>query len=211
MTRKLTTQEKQLWQKITNGVSNKGIENKPKPTEVFSLGTGTLPLRAKVSKPSPALSRSHLLKLKQGFSAPVYPPVEVQKTQAQNPPLERNIRQKLQRGRADIQATLDLHGYTRITAHPRLIGFLQSSYQQGLKTVIVITGKGDGSISRHTLHSADFYSMPEQTSVLRSLIADWLNSDEAQNYIIGWQPAHPKHGGGGAVYVRIRNKNKRNY
>lgn len=126
----------------------------------------------------------------------------------QNQPLERNIRQKLQRGRADIDARLDLHGSNRIEAQNRLMGFLKSSFSQGLKTVIVVTGKGDGPVSRHNLHSADFYQMPEHRAVLRASIGDWLNSTEASPYVIGWQPAHPKHGGGGAVYVRIRSKGK---
>lgn len=129
-------------------------------------------------------------------------------SQPQNSPLERNIRQKLQRGRAEIDARLDLHGYNKITAHQKLVEFLRSSYQQGLKTVIVVTGKGDGPISRHNLHSADFYQLPEQNSVLRASIGDWLNDGDVSPYIVGWQPAHPKHGGGGAVYVRLRNKHR---
>lgn len=125
-----------------------------------------------------------------------------------NTPLDRNIRTKLQRGRADIEARLDLHGYNRINAQNKLMQFLKNAWHQGQKTVIVVTGKGDGPVSRQNLHSADFYQMPEQTAVLKSSISGWLNSPEAQNYVIGWQPAHPKHGGGGAVYVRIRNKSK---
>ncbi len=127
----------------------------------------------------------------------------------QNEPLERNIRQKLQRGKTEIEARLDLHGYNRNNAYPALLSFVKSAWQQGLKTVIVVTGKGDGPVSRQNLHSSDFFQMPEQNSVLKASIANWLNDQELRPYIVGWQPAHPKHGGGGAVYVRIRNKNRR--
>lgn len=145
--------------------------------------------------------KSNISPVKHAYSAP-----QVHQSQPENLPLDRNIRQKLQRGRADIEARLDLHGYNRDNAQTRLISFLRSSYQQGFKTVIVVTGKGDGSIARHSLHSADFFSMPEQRAVLRASIGEWLNSHEASQYVIGWQPAHPKHGGGGAVYVRIRSR-----
>lgn len=133
---------------------------------------------------------------------------QIHQEKPQNLPLDRNIRQKLQRGRADIEASLDLHGFNRDNAEMRLMSFLKSSYQQAFKTVIVVTGKGDGSIARHSLHSADFFQMPEQRAVLRASIADWLNSAEAAQYVIGWQPAHPKHGGGGAVYVRLRSRKR---
>ncbi|WP_204271303.1 hypothetical protein, partial [Escherichia coli] len=37
-------------------------------------------------------------------------------------PLERRLRQRLSRGKAEVDARLDLHGLTQETAHRRLLG-----------------------------------------------------------------------------------------
>lgn len=231
--RKLSKQEQSLWQKVTKDVIHHQVPKMPEilaAAEPIGLKSAKPSPRKKlkstvstVSKVDP-LESGYLLKLMQRFDNNSHPAHEagakpdispikhayrapqVHQSQPENLPLDRNIRQKLQRGRADIEARLDLHGYNRDNAQTRLISFLRSSYQQGFKTVIVVTGKGDGSIARHSLHSADFFSMPEQRAVLRASIGEWLNSHEASQYVIGWQPAHPKHGGGGAVYVRIRSR-----
>lgn len=231
--RRLSAQEQSLWQKVTKDVVSK--PNLGQTTDsVSAIVSKTIlnkPIIRKNLKSTAAnvkkitsLESGYLLKLMQRFDGNSHPahqisakpnrPVshnyvaDLHETKPQNLPLDRNIRQKLQRGRADIEARLDLHGYNRDNAHTRLMGFLRSAWQQGQKTVIVVTGKGDGAIARHSLHSADFFSMPEQRAVLRASIGDWLNSAEAAQFVIGWQPAHPKHGGGGAVYVRIRSKNR---
>ena len=39
---------------------------------------------------------------------------------------------------------------------------------------------------------------------LRRLLADWLHEAQFRSLVSGYQPAHPKHGGGGAFYVRLR-------
>jgi DNA-nicking Smr family endonuclease len=39
---------------------------------------------------------------------------------------------------------------------------------------------------------------------LRRLVSEWLHETEFREHVLGFQPAHPKHGGGGAYYVRLR-------
>ena len=229
--RKLSAQEQSLWQKVTKDVVGKPrqklqVEQMPdilptiklqKPRIRKNLKSTAAPIKPVKADP---LEAGYLLKLmkrfdqaqqqssvKSGHSAG-YQAHNDWHEKPQNLPLDRNIRQKLQRGRADVEARLDLHGFNRNNAQAKLMSFLRSSWQQGFKTVIVVTGKGDGSIARHSLHSADFFQMPEQRAVLRASIGDWLNSAEAAQFVIGWQPAHPKHGGGGAVYVRLRSKRR---
>lgn len=46
------------------------------------------------------------------------------------------------KGYPPVQAVLDLHGETAVSAEPRILSFLHTSIQQGLKTVRIITGKG---------------------------------------------------------------------
>ena len=36
------------------------------------------------------------------------------------------------------------------------------------------------------------------------MLTEWLHESEFRALVSGFQPAHPKHGGGGAFYVKIR-------
>lgn len=228
--RKLSAQEQSLWQKVTKDVVGNSSQkpqaelmpdilpviNLQKPKIRKNLKSTAAPIKPLKVDP---LEAGYLLKLMKRFDQAGQSPAKSSSSSGyqapnewqekpQNLPLDRNIRQRLQRGRADIEARLDLHGFNRNNAQAKLMSFLRSSWSQGYKTVIVVTGKGDGSIARHSLHSADFFQMPEQRAVLRASIGEWLNSAEAAQFVIGWQPAHPKHGGGGAVYVRLRSKRR---
>lgn len=136
--------------------------------------------------------------------ARVRPPA---KRPAQPPPLtglDRRTQRRLMRGDVEIEARLDLHGETQATARTRLLAFLQAERRRGSRTVLVITGKGDAPFAGHTLHGARHYHAPERTGRLRRLATEWLNEAEFRAHVSAFQPAHPKHGGGGAFYVRLR-------
>lgn len=122
--------------------------------------------------------------------------------------LDRRQQQKLLRGQVEIDARIDLHGETLGTARVKLWQFLSSCSNQNLRTVLVITGKGMSTYSRHTLHSRDFYDDTERTGRLRSAVPDWLYESEFRYLVSGFQPAHPKHGGGGAIYIKLKNQNR---
>ena len=120
------------------------------------------------------------------------------------PVLDRRTRQKLLRGQAEIDARLDLHGETATTAPHVLAGFLRRARDRGHRTVLVMTGKGSGDYVRHTLHSADHWHAPERQGLLRRSFPEWIESPAIRDLVSGYQPAHPRHGGGGAWYVRLR-------
>ncbi|MEM7425156.1 MAG: Smr/MutS family protein [Pseudomonadota bacterium] len=117
---------------------------------------------------------------------------------------DRRTRQKLTRGNVDIEARVDLHGHTAAHAHSELLRFLVSCREQGKRTVLVITGKGCSPFARHTLHGSDHFHTPERQGRLRRLVPEWLNEYPFRSHVSGFQPAHPRHGGGGAFYVRLR-------
>jgi DNA-nicking Smr family endonuclease len=96
---------------------------------------------------------------------------------------------KLRRGKTVVEARLDLHGLRQVEAHEALIGFVGSAYRRGLKTILVITGKG---------------SFGRGDSVLRSSVPLWLNEPTLRQKILAVIPAHPRDGGDGALYVMIR-------
>ncbi len=146
-------------------------------------------------------------KTAQSASAPPYMPIR--QASASTPPalgVDKAMKRKLGRGQMEIDARLDLHGKTRAAAHNILKSFLTTAQARGHRTVLVITGKGDQGLARHTLHSFDVIHTPERTGILMRHVPRLLNEPDFRNLIVGFQPAHPKHGGGGALYVRLRRK-----
>lgn len=103
--------------------------------------------------------------------------------------LDRRTRRKLVRGALPIEARLDLHGMTQADAHGALLRFIDESAVRRRRVVLVITGKGSGGEGR---------------GVLRRSVPHWLGSREMARHVVGFGPAHPAHGGEGALYVRLR-------
>ena len=136
------------------------------------------------------------------------PHVHVPRPQGKSPPantgFDRRTMQKMTRGNVDIERRLDLHGTGVEMARVQLQQFLRGAHGDGLRTVLVITGKGASPFSRHTLHGAAHFHSPERQGQLRRLLPEWLHEPEFRVLVSGFQPAHPKHGGGGAYYVKIR-------
>lgn len=117
---------------------------------------------------------------------------------------DRRTEVKLLRGKAEIESRLDLHGMTLEVARLRLLDFITHRRSQGLRLVLVITGKGASPFGGHTLHGKDHFYAPEREGRLRRQLPQWLNEAQFREHVSGFQPAHPKHGGGGAFYVKLR-------
>jgi len=103
---------------------------------------------------------------------------------------------KMVRGKLLPEARIDLHGMTLNEAHPELIRFILNAQSQGLRLVLVITGKGkpgqgDGPI-------------PQQRGILRQQVPHWLGQVPLGPAILQVTEAHLRHGGGGALYVYLR-------
>jgi DNA-nicking Smr family endonuclease len=114
--------------------------------------------------------------------------------------IDRRTRQRIARGRFAVEARIDLHGMTQARAHAALLGFLASKQAEGLKTVLVITGKGrPGDAERHS---------DGERGVLRRLVPAWLGARDAASLVESFGEAAPPHGGGGALYVRLRRRGR---
>lgn len=138
-------------------------------------------------------------------SAPhVHPPAHHVRAIPQLTGLDRRTAQRMTRGQVEIERKLDLHGTGIEMARVRLLQFLRAAQAEGHRTVLVVTGKGDSPYARHTLHGAEHYHAPERQGRLRRLVPEWLHESEFRALVSGFQPAHPRHGGGGALYVRMR-------
>jgi DNA-nicking Smr family endonuclease len=109
--------------------------------------------------------------------------------------LDRRLKQRVARGREPIEARLDLHGMTQAQAHTELLRFLRRAQADGIRTVLVVTGKG--------LRSRD-HGQDHERGVLRRQVPMWLALPEFRLLVVGFDAAHVGHGGEGALYVRLR-------
>lgn len=123
------------------------------------------------------------------------------------PPLaafDRRTAQKLSRGQMEPDATIDLHGEGVEAARMKLFHFVEAQRRRGARLVLVITGKGASPFARHTLHGLTHFHAPEREGRLRREVTFWFSESHFRTHVVGFQPAHPRHGGGGAFYVRLR-------
>ena len=111
-------------------------------------------------------------------------------------PIERRLKRELSRGRAAIDAALDLHGLTQAEAHQALRGFLRHSQARGAGLVIIVTGKG-GAMD-------ELSGWPNERGVLKRLTPQWLREPDLRSVVLGFEEAGRAHGGSGALYVRLR-------
>lgn len=102
------------------------------------------------------------------------------------------------RGKLAPEARLDMHGMTLDRAHPELIRFILSSYDQGRRLVLVITGKGKDRDSGGPI--------PTRFGVLRHQVPQWLRLPPVGSVVLQVSPAAQKHGGHGAYYVYLRRR-----
>jgi DNA-nicking Smr family endonuclease len=133
-------------------------------------------------------------------SAPRHRPPEPPKSP---PPLARyneRERRKLARDAELIDARLDLHGMRQREAHGALKRFLLACLSRGDRHVLVITGKGAPGESGI---SAGHFSAHER-GVLRRLVPQWLAESDLRGLIVSYTAASARHGGDGALYVRLR-------
>lgn len=100
------------------------------------------------------------------------------------------------RGRLIPDARIDLHGMTVAEAHPELIRFILSAQSQGMRLVLVITGKGKPG--------PDHGPIPQRHGVLKHQVPHWLRMPPLGPAVLQVAEAHLKHGGSGAYYVYLR-------
>jgi DNA-nicking Smr family endonuclease len=184
----LSSEDEQLWSSVANTVTPLADSQAEQPE-----ATGDT---APPSRPS----SKDRVSARPAKAAP--PPEKF----TQNQSLDRRTKQKLMRGNVAIEDRIDLHGLTREAAVTALQSFLTRAHARDLRTVLVITGKGNSPYAGHTLHGREEYLAPERTGIIKRAVADWLKDPASGPLVAGFQPAHPKHGGGGAYYVRLRRR-----
>jgi DNA-nicking Smr family endonuclease len=115
--------------------------------------------------------------------------------------LERRQARRIAAGKIAIAARLDLHGYRQADAKTRLRTFLFAAHARGELTVLVITGKGATSAASEPLGE-----WPR--GALRRHVPLWLAEPDLRAIVTGFGEADARHGGAGALYVRLRNPSR---
>jgi len=125
-------------------------------------------------------------------SAPVKQPASLPPlAPGDSPGVDRGTAEKFRRGQFSVEARLDLHGMTQEEAHRALARFIKRGHEDGMRTVLVITGKGGFGDAR---------------GVLREAVPRWLNESDLRPRVLSCAWAQPKHGGAGALYVLLRRR-----
>ena len=105
------------------------------------------------------------------------------------PGIQNGVYKKLRMGKYDIEARLDLHRLTVKEARDEVMHFIRDAMQLGLRTVLILHGKGQRKAE------------VERTAVLKGYVNRWLQDiDEVQAF----HSAQAVHGGTGAVYLLLR-------
>jgi DNA-nicking Smr family endonuclease len=123
---------------------------------------------------------------------------------------DRRTLRQVAAGKVRIDARLDLHGLQLEAAHVRLRAFLAGCQENGHRLVLVITGKGGVRPGVGPL-AADLPSYrrgegsdPSSRGVLRRSVPQWLDEPEFRAIVVGYAAAGARHGGEGALYIRLR-------
>ncbi len=115
-----------------------------------------------------------------------------------NEPLDTSIARKLSQGKIKPEGKLDLHGLTQQEAYIMLCDYIEHSYNQNKKYVLIVTGKG-----KNIKQPQDWFT--PRIGVLKQKLPHWIKTRPLQHYVIDAITAHPKHGGG-AFYVILKKK-----
>ena len=189
--RRLTEDERALWRKVASTTSRRA----PKPPvapEADPPAPREMDLRTETAlPPSPRSILKPLGRREAQIALPSAPPPAPSG-------LDRATETRLRKGRKDPEARLDLHGMTAQRAHAALTRFVSQSRAQGLRLVLVITGKGGPAAPRA-------FGDPSP-GVLRREAPVWLSTEPLASMVVNVSQAHPRHGGGGALYVYLKRK-----
>jgi DNA-nicking Smr family endonuclease len=192
----LSGEDAALWEHVTRNVSRMTARKRANRPSRESPGNEPQPKRAGVVEPLAKPSIQHHL-----------PKPPAAKVRAAAPAgIEPRKAKRVARGRDEIEARIDLHGMRQVEAHGALRGFLARAYANGFRMVLVITGKGrEFDEDRHT--PFDMFQDRDR-GILRRNVPRWLAEPELRSIVVGYTSAHAKHGGDGAFYVQLRNRDK---
>lgn len=131
------------------------------------------------------------------------------KARAPRPTLDKHNRRQIRSKKRPIDRSLDLHGMTQDQAYFSLKTNIERAVQQGMRTLIVVTGKGGKrwsqtdatSIAHRKRDDFDQYG-----GVLKRMVPLWLAGPDLSPFVHSYSEASAAHGGAGALYVLLRRQ-----
>lgn len=101
---------------------------------------------------------------------------------------------RLARGAVAPDSSIDLHGHTLDTAYHALDQALERALRRGDRVLLLVTGRPPRPESER----------PHARGRIRAAVGDWLAASRHADRIAAVRPAHPRHGGAGALYLVLR-------
>ena len=183
--RPLDPGEKSLWHSVTETVEP--LPGAPLPPA---------PVPAKTSSSPSSGTRRKALKASATAPTPQHPAPRID---GGDPKMAKRVA----RGRLDIDATLDLHGYSQASAETRLQRFIEFAVLRGDRVLLVITGKGTPGHVEHR----PFGDAPR--GILRKRFLEWVEMPPLRGRIASVRQSHQRHGGRGAFYIFLKSPSRR--
>lgn len=183
MRRRLSAQEQALWERVAATITPLEPLRPKAPAEALP----------KAMVPTPPAPRAKG-RVPAALPPPPRPPERPRPLDSRT--LDASWDRKLAAGQVAPDFTLDLHGCTLDSAHARLDHGLALAMAQGARVVLLITGR--------PRPSDDHASRAERRGAIRAKFMDWLAAGPHASRIAAIRPAHPRHGGAGAVYLVLR-------
>lgn len=180
-TRELTAEELELWRIVTANVRPRA-------------------LRPAVAAVQPGPARRPSVEPTHGALEHRPPPTPAHKKPLLS--IDRRQKRDLAKGRLEIDARLDLHGWTTAEAHRRVHDFLIQAQRDGARVVLIVTGKGSRAGPADGWSGGEVGALKRQTPL-------WLADPRLRHVVGAFGEAAAGHGGGGALYVRLRRGDRR--
>lgn len=197
--RPLSPEDEALWSTVAS--SMKPARKKPRvhPFEDLLAEARELSerLASRIDRPEPRSADQQPIK------RPAVSPARVERTPPPLSEFDRRQLKQIARGRKEIEARIDLHGMRANEAHAALRAFIFGCYARGQRNLLVITGKG----GPRTADERPFELWDQSDrGVLKRSVPLWLAESDLRSVVISFTEAHPRHGGGGALYVQLRRR-----
>jgi DNA-nicking Smr family endonuclease len=173
--RKLAPDEAALWAKVTATIRPLSREPVDQPTPV---------------PPQPAVAIAKPTGRIPDWQPPM-PPLVPAKT-LHHSTLDGSWDRRLGSGRVAPDRTIDLHGHSLERAWQAIDHGLERAIAAGDRVLLLITGhqrRGEPPLERGRIRAA---------------VHDWLAASRHSSRIAAVRGAHPRHGGGGSLYIILR-------
>ena len=176
MPRRLSPDERALWLRVAGSVR--------------PIREGASTEAVTVSPPTIRPAKAH--------SGPTLPTPAPSRTRQSANTLDGGWDKRIASGRVTPERTIDLHGCTAAMAHQRLDHGLELAVRDGIRVLLLITGRPPRA-------GASRLDLPLR-GIIRLSVHDWLAASRHASRIAAIRPAHPRHGGAGALYVILHRR-----